>query len=428
MRAGVSSRDITPPIGAGLAGHTRHSTGIHDPLFARVLVLDDHSDAVAIIGLDMLNGDFAFCDAIRTEIRQRTGITHTLINFSQTHSSPDTVYTPGPETAPLEAAWIDDLKTWIPEVAEAAYANRMPVSLHASQAPVQIGFNRRAADDDGVMRMRVNEAGAVVPWVNVLEARKLDGQPLAVLFEHAAHPVIVHAASSLTGTDFTGFAVNHIQTALGADVTAIFAQGCCANINGFPWRGGWDEAHVAGVKLGDAALEAMQQGVEIQADKLTIRSDSVMLPCALPSMEQLEATCTQLKIHDYEYHADKLEKLDTLRGMIARNAPPELRFDISVIGLGTEWGLVAMSHEPFCEYELWASANSPFDQTMVLGDTNAMISYVATDQDLVLGDKGGYEAGGFPCFWSHTVRVLHAGLAVGIEGMIKDSMSSLWEG
>lgn len=55
-----------------------------------------------------------------------------------------------------------------------------------------------------------------------------------------------------------------------------------------------------------------------------------------------------------------------------------------------------------------------------------MQAYVATDEELARGGKGGYEAGGYPCFWSHTVRVLNAGLAVGIEGIIKTRLSTLW--
>ena len=85
-----------------------------------------------------------------------------------------------------------------------------------------------------------------------------------------------------------------------------------------------------------------------------------------------------------------------------------------------------MSHEPFAEYELWVSEHSPFEHTMVFGDTNGMVTYVATDEELARGDKGGYEAGAFPSLWSHNVRVLHTSLPVGTEGTIKDGITSLW--
>ena len=54
MKVGVSSRDITPPTRTGLADHTRYSTGVNDPLFAKALVLDDGESVVAIVCLDLV--------------------------------------------------------------------------------------------------------------------------------------------------------------------------------------------------------------------------------------------------------------------------------------------------------------------------------------------------------------------------------------
>ena len=81
MKAGVSCKDITPPVRTRLADHTRYSTGIHDPLFVKPLVLDDGETAVAIVCIDLLNGSFEFCDEMRRQIEERTGIKHSLINF-----------------------------------------------------------------------------------------------------------------------------------------------------------------------------------------------------------------------------------------------------------------------------------------------------------------------------------------------------------
>ena len=63
--------------------------------------------------------------------------------------------------------------------------------------------------------MEINEDGDVVPWVNVLVARRPSGDPLAVLFEHAAHPVIVHETSPLMSADYCGFAVGRGKERLG---------------------------------------------------------------------------------------------------------------------------------------------------------------------------------------------------------------------
>ena len=427
MKAGVSCRDITPPTRTRLADHTRFSTGIHDPLFAKALVLDDSENPVAIVSADLCGGEPDFHSKARQCIQEQTGIEHTLINFTHTHSAPGAASVPSDDDEPHEREWIERLNAVIPEVVAEAYVNCAPVSLHAGRAPAQVGFNRRLADENGVVVMAVNEAGSVVPWVNVLEVRREDGKPFVVLFEHAAHPVIVHGSSGLTGADYPGFAVQRIKEELGTDVTPIFAQGCGANINGFPLKGGWDKAEVAGRKLGDAVLEALGKTTEIKADKLTARSTHITRPTRpIPTMEEWRKASRDLKVFDLHGFRVREEQLEAIKRTIERGEQPELPLEISAVMIGTEWCLVTLQYEMFCEYELWVDENAPFDHTMTFAYTNGEKTYVGIDEELARGEKGGYEAGSFPSLWAHNVRSLHTSLAVGIEGMIKEGIASLW--
>jgi hypothetical protein len=55
MKAAAAQRDITPPIGMTIDAPTRASIGVHDPLFARTLVLDDQAGTrVAFVTLDLI--------------------------------------------------------------------------------------------------------------------------------------------------------------------------------------------------------------------------------------------------------------------------------------------------------------------------------------------------------------------------------------
>ena len=406
MKAGASKRDITN------AELIRENPLVHDPLFARVLVLDDGENPVAIISLDMMGGPYFenICDKIKEEF----GIAHTLVAASHVHSDAG-----GQRTE----KWAESAGELIYEAVEEAWANRVPASLRAGRASVQVGFNRRLPDENGYVRHAVNGEGTVVPWVNTLQACTEEGRTLAVLFEHAAHPVI---AGDGISPDFPGYAVNRIIEQVGNGIVPLFAQGCGANINGYPVIGGVEKAKEAGTKLGDAVLEAMRTSTEIQADKFKVRSTNITLSMELPSMGLWIETRNRLRITDSDDDSPQNKHLERIRESIERGKAPQIPLEINAVMLGSEWLLVTMEHEIFCEYEIWVDAFAPFDHTMVSAYTNGRKTYVGIDRALALGEAGGYEAGAFPRLGANSVRHLHASFVVGIEGIIKEAIASLW--
>ena len=57
LKAGVAKLDITPPVGvrmSGFAGRVFPSLAVHDPLYARGLVLDDGENRLAVVALDLV--------------------------------------------------------------------------------------------------------------------------------------------------------------------------------------------------------------------------------------------------------------------------------------------------------------------------------------------------------------------------------------
>ena len=76
LRAGASSRIITPQSSAYLAGlrNNRLSQGVHDDLFARCLILDDGQTRVGFVSTDLIG----LTSSAIAEIRNRA----TLIGSS----------------------------------------------------------------------------------------------------------------------------------------------------------------------------------------------------------------------------------------------------------------------------------------------------------------------------------------------------------
>ena len=90
LRAGVAKVDITQPVGTPLGGYGDRkgmpSTGVHDPIMAKALVLDDGAMRIAIVTTDLVG--------IAPEVKPRVA---QLANFpaeklllcaSHTHSGP----------------------------------------------------------------------------------------------------------------------------------------------------------------------------------------------------------------------------------------------------------------------------------------------------------------------------------------------------
>ena len=466
--SGVGEVAITPPAGVPLLGCIQRSTGVHDNLYARALVLSDGTERVVIVCLDLIGLNFGLGDELREAIYRHTGISHILLNCSHTHSAPFTIpwSVLGWRTFSRESkAWRGELVRKVTQMVRRAAGHVSESVLRVGRAPLQIGFNRRFPTKQGII-MKAYREGTVVPWVDVLRVDGTNRRPLAVLFSHAAHPVIIHGASRLISADFPAYAVRRVQQHFGDKTLALFAQACGGNINGEPLRGGFGAAERAGSKLGEAAIEAARRSKPLPPSALTIMTVKSALPIRdFPPLKEvgsatraaeaellrtygsLEPTDDQLwDLQDRlpvakESRAGGAEndvqpseeqawwRQDTvlcLRDLIdkaKRAAKKPVRFEVTALSVGKEWCLLAMTHELFAEYQLWFDRAAPFRHKMVLAYTNGCETYVPTDQAF---REGGYEAASFPNDGAATRYPYRLALQPGIEKQIKDLTKKVW--
>jgi hypothetical protein len=439
IRAGAAEVVITPPAeGTLLLGALAPSTGVHDDLFARALVLDDGAGQTALVGLDLLGLDVEMTGRVHAAIHEQTGIpaSHVLVNCSHTHSSGFTLpwSVLGGEVFERQlTGWADELVGKLADLIATAASALRPAALRSGREPVQLGRNRRLPTPEGVL-MAPNPAGAVAPWTDVLCVCDMSDKPLAVVYSHAAHPVIIHGASTLVSADYPGYAAQAVRQSLGKGVVPIFVQGCGGNCNAEPLRGGFDAAGRAGARLGDAVAKAVRTSRAIEADRITCLTESVDLPFrAPPPVAEIEHMLSgnTLAEMDLEKSSDEATKrwydedakrcLEQLLTIARAGARSTLRFGMQGLALGRQFCLVGLMHEPFAEYQLAAQGVSPFDHTMVLGYTNGIESYIPCDADLA---SGGYETApvplpGAPLRYRHRLN-----LAPGVEGRVKGAIGA----
>ena len=223
MMAGTAKVDITD-----------YKAGpVHDPMFVKALVLQQGKtqvvvvtvDAVAIGGIGRLkNGYLA---KVRSAVHQDIGIppSNVLVNASHCHG--------------IVRGDTDELTI---EAIKSAAENLVPVRVGVGVGHEdRVGENRRLLMKDG-REIDVRHAysmppdaevagvGPIDPEIGVLRIDRLSGNPLAVVFNYACHP-IQGVPSGANTADITGIASTVIEDNLGEETMAFFLQGCGGDIN-----------------------------------------------------------------------------------------------------------------------------------------------------------------------------------------------------
>ena len=359
----------------------------YDDLFARALVLGADDVRLVIVATDMGTFSVEYADELLRRIERTTNIPsgNIIITTTQTHNAPGV---DGREMTPEAGEWLSDC---IAGLVKRANDELRPCVLNAGRAPVQIGYNRRLMQD-GQIVMAPNPDGAIVPWVDVLEAQDTEGRRIAVLFSHAAHPVIVHWLSEEIGPDFPGYAVRHLRDLLAREGEPegvfMFAQACCGDINGHPLRGGFGACDAAGLSLAFAVKQALAGARPVAPDAFKAHSLDLPLPLEEPPTA---AECRAALAEDPD--STRFRELLAVAESGERQFHP---LSMRALAIGDALCFLTFTAEMFAEYQLYADAVSPFGQTFVFSHTNGITGYVATAEDYELGPAGGYESWGYP--------------------------------
>jgi hypothetical protein len=178
IRAGFAAVDITPDIHAPrhvyLAGYgpNRRATGVHDPLYARTVVLAHGDQRIAIVSLDLVGLQFPQVKAIRDKL---PGFRYVLVSSTHNHEGPDVIgiWGRGPVHRGVDDAYLDQIVERVAQSVKLAAAKLAPVSAAYGTAEdgSLLSDSRLPLVKDGVLRVvRLNRdgasdaAGLIVQW------------------------------------------------------------------------------------------------------------------------------------------------------------------------------------------------------------------------------------------------------------------------
>ena len=90
--------DITPPVGSYMAGYgpDRQATAVQDPLWAKVLFVQQDEQRLVLITLDNIGLTHPDIVKLREEIRTEVSAAHVVVTSTHTHAGPDVVGIWGP--------------------------------------------------------------------------------------------------------------------------------------------------------------------------------------------------------------------------------------------------------------------------------------------------------------------------------------------
>jgi len=189
LKAGAARVDITPaqdefPF---QARGERPYLGVHDPVYARALVLDDGTREIAIVVVDvtMIPKPNELTKAVAGELRIPEA--NLLLAATHTHNVPLVNYHGGEPDA-QQAREIERIKHGALEAARNAKERLQParVAFARGEAWVNVNNGEQAGIKDGF-----DPHGPSDKSLDVLEVQTVNGLPIALLVDYATHAEVM---------------------------------------------------------------------------------------------------------------------------------------------------------------------------------------------------------------------------------------------
>jgi hypothetical protein len=429
LSAGAARCMISPPKGIYLVGYgdrTKGNSGVHDPLTATALVLDDGTRRMAIVALDILTINEFIVDRIRTRLTP----TEVILCCSHTHSGPIAY---ADEKSPRQNQdYIDSLVENIVTVVQEALTKVQPARLEISHGEATIGINRREQMPDGHVEIGRNPDGPIDRSVQVVSVFPVDrngDEPIAHLVNYACHGTVLGPDNLLVSADWIGFMRQEVESATNGLV--LFLQGATANINpDMYWEDGraFEMAAQQGSSVGKAVLSALDSGAEkIKTTPLRLERAEAWMPTetavtsSRPPKNYGKPLLALAKLPGFlSIFADRLldQRYPWNSVIEAKDGFWSVPMRINVMMIG-DLALVTYAAETFTEIGMKIKAISPAKHTLFASVSDGCISYLHTAAS---HDKGGYEVDVAPLAYRYPGR-----LQASCESIALDQTSEMLE-
>lgn len=344
---------------SGFAAREQLSTGTHDQIGARALVVADAGGSrTALVAVDVVGLDLADLRAWRSEIANRTQIPAEAIIIAATHTHS------APAAMPGRAAMGRVDSAFWRSLGEAIISAVVEADRRCVPATLRLGFGT----EHTVARNRRIPDGPIDPLVPVIRVDTAD-KPIAVLLSYACHPVTLGPGNLEVTGDYPAFARSAVETVFD-QALGIFLTGCAGQLNTGHLERSFAEAQRLGQAVGGAAIQTAAQ-------------------IALPAGAAVAQAPDETGRRQVAWHTEQV----ALPRLPVNEQPAQIE-ELEITAL--RWGsmiIIGLPGEPFMELGQQIRADSPVPGVVVIGYANGSPGYIP--------HSSAYPAGGYEVCEAH---------------------------
>lgn len=272
LEAAAARVDITPDLSiervwlAGFGATGRKPSGVHDPLYARIVLLRAGKKTVALVGLDLLGFYINDTDRLRRAWARDNPDKRLFVHATHTHSGPDTLGLWGP--------WVGVSgvnKRYMSRV-NARIAAALGL-LEGRMRPVTASGGHGRLDPRGLCR-DLRDPQVIDPNLGVLRLIDAAGKAVATIVNWSCHPEVLGPENQLLSADYPGPLCARVEEKTGGQ--CLFLNGVIGGLlSPDTQTPNFYEASRIGIAVAD---EALALKTKPGGPGLSYRSETVFVP------------------------------------------------------------------------------------------------------------------------------------------------------
>lgn len=286
LMAGAAETIINPPDGTLLAGYNydRRSTGVHDNLYVKAVVVSNKIQALALLTIDCIGLPYPYVQRIRDEVEKKLpsnvfNAEHIVVSSTHTHAGPDVLGVWGKDMlhTGIDSNYITQLVEAAAGVIEKAWkSRRVAVAKYADTI-----FGHEWVKN-------ISDSAEIDRSVGIIQFTTPAGKNIATLTNFACHPTFLGKENTLVSADFPSGFYKQMKKKVGG--INLYVQGA---------TGGWvqpenvsrtfEDAEQKGIELAMAVSQALLRTKKLEGAQISFSLRRFEMPVKNDMFKRLAA-------------------------------------------------------------------------------------------------------------------------------------------